>query len=106
MQDLASPDAATRLRTVQMLKDAAYPEAAVPLAKLVVDPQDEVQLAAIAAEINIFLAEQIVSRRRVGFIVEVRTPLAADAVFDSGPLAIGNRAGPDRGAGRAARGRA
>ena len=80
--------------TVQMLKDAAYPEAAVPLAKLVVDPQDDVQLAAIAAEINIFLAEQIVPRRRVGFIVEVRTPVAADAVFDSGPLAIGTRPVP------------
>ena len=94
IEELASPDTSTRLRTVQMLKDAAYLEAAVPLAKLVVDSQDEVQLAAIAAEINIFLAEQLVSRRRVGFIVEVRTPVAADAVFDSGPLAIGNRPVP------------
>ena len=33
MTDLASPDAATRLRTVQMLRDAAYPESAIPLAK-------------------------------------------------------------------------
>ena len=56
--------------------------------------EDEVQLAAIAAEINIFLAEKIVSRKRVGFIVEMRTPVAADAVFDSGPLAIGPRPVP------------
>ena len=83
-----------RLRTVQMLKDAAYPEAAVPLSKLVVDPQDEVQLEAIAAEVNIFLAEKIVSRKRVGFIVEVRTPVAADAVFDTGPLAVGSQPVP------------
>jgi HEAT repeat protein len=94
MEDLASPDAAIRLRTVHLLKEAAYLEAAVPLAKLVVDPQDEVQLAAIAAELNIFLAEKIVSRKRVGFIVEVRTPVAADAVFDSGPLAIGTQPVP------------
>ncbi len=52
-KDLASTDARTRLRTVQMLKEAAYPEAAVPLARLISDPQDEVQLEAIAAELNI-----------------------------------------------------
>ena len=39
-----------------------------PLSKLVVDPQDDVQLAAMAAEVNIFLAEKIVSRKRVGFM--------------------------------------
>ena len=92
--DLASPDAATRLRSAQMLKDAAYPEAAVPLAKLIVDPQDDVQLAAIAAELNIFLAEKIVPRKRVGFVVEVRTRVAADAIFGSGPLAVGPRPVP------------
>src|SRR5260221_1824959 len=53
MRDLVSPDAGMRLRTVQMLKDAAYPEAAVPLAKLVTDAEDEIQLEAIAAELNI-----------------------------------------------------
>ena len=39
IHELGSADAATRLRTVQMLRDAAYLEAAVPLAKLVVDPR-------------------------------------------------------------------
>ena len=94
MTDLASPDAATRLRTVQMLRDAAYPESAIPLAKLIVDPQDVVQLDAIAAELNIFIAEKIVPRKRVGFIVELRTPVAADAIFRSGPLAVGPRPVP------------
>ena len=51
-RDLSSADASLRLRAVQMLKDAAYPEAAVPLAALVNDPRDEVQLEAIAAELN------------------------------------------------------
>src|SRR5215510_14029353 len=54
-RDLASPDAGTRLKAAQMLKEAGYPEAAVPLAALVTDPADEVQLEAIAAELNIFL---------------------------------------------------
>jgi HEAT repeat protein len=94
ISDLASADAATRLRAAQMLKGAAYPEGAVPLARLIVDPRDEVQLEAIAAELNIFLAEKIVPRRRVGFIVELRTPVAADAIFTTGPLAVGPRPVP------------
>ena len=57
MVDLRSPDAGLRLRTARMLKDAAYPESAVPLAKAILDPRDEVQLESIAAELNIFLAE-------------------------------------------------
>ena len=56
--ELLSPDANVRLRAAHLLKDAAYPEAAVPLAKLVTDADDEVQIEAIAAELNIFLAEE------------------------------------------------
>lgn len=89
ISDLASPDAAKRLKAVQLLKAAAYPEAAVPLASLVTDPNDDVQLEAIAAELNIFLAEKIVPRKRVGFVIEVRTPIAADAAFSGGPLMLG-----------------
>jgi len=94
LRDLGSADAATRLRTVQMLKEAAYPESAAPLARLIVDSQDSVQLEAIAAELNIFIAEKIVPRKRVGFIVELRTPVAADAIFTTGPLAVGPRPVP------------
>ena len=94
IRDLSSADAGLRLRTAQMLKGAAYPESAVPLAKLIVDPQDDVQLEAIAAELNIFLAAKIVPRKRVGFVVEKRTPVAADAIFTTGPLAIGPRPVP------------
>jgi HEAT repeat protein len=88
-RDLSSPDPATRLRSVQMLKEAAYPEAAVPLAALVTDARDEVQLEAIAAELNIFLAEPVVPRKRVGLIVEVRHAVLAESAFSIGPLAIG-----------------
>src|SRR5204863_5212102 len=88
-RDLASSDAGLRLRTVQMLKEAAYPEAAVPLARLVADPQDAVQLEAIAAELNIFLAERVVTKKRVGLIVEKRAAIAAEAAFSAGPSALG-----------------
>jgi len=93
-RELASPDTSTRIRAAQMLKEAGYPEAAVPLATLVTDPVDEIQLEAIAAELNIFLAERIVPRKRVGFVVEVRNKVLAESAFSSGPLAIGARPVP------------
>jgi HEAT repeat protein len=73
-----------------MLKDAAYPEAAVPLAALINDPRDDVQFEAIAAELNIFLAEKIVARKRVGLVIEVRNAILAEPAFASGPLALGS----------------
>lgn len=87
--DLTSPDPDTRLRTVRMLKQAAYPEAALPLAALVIDSQDEIQLEAIAAELNIFLAERIVPRKRIGLVVEVRTAVQAEPAFSAGASALG-----------------
>jgi HEAT repeat protein len=88
-RDLSSPDAGTRLRTVQMLRDAAYPEAAVPLARAVADTQDEIQLTAIAAELNIFLAERVVAKKRVAMVVEVRNPILAEPAFTAGPSVLG-----------------
>jgi HEAT repeat protein len=93
--DLSSADPVVRLRAARLLEEAAYPEAAVPLARLVTDPVDAVRFEAIAAELNIFLAEKIVPRRRVGLVIEVRNRVAADALFSQGPLAIGPRPVPD-----------
>jgi HEAT repeat protein len=92
--DLASPDPATRRRAAQKLKEAAHLEAAVPLAPLITDPQDEVQFEAIAAELNIFLAEPVVPRKRVGLVVEVRSAVLSESVFSAGPLALGARPAP------------
>ncbi len=72
-----------------MLKEAPYPEAAVPLAALVTDTRDDVQLEAIAAELNIFLTEPVVPRKRVALVVEVRHAVLAESAFSTGPLAIG-----------------
>jgi HEAT repeat protein len=94
MKDIASPDSGARLRTAQMLKEAAYPEAAVPLAALITDPKDDVQLEAIAAELNIFLAEKVVPRKRLGYVIEVRNAVNAEAAFSMGPLALGARPVP------------
>jgi HEAT repeat protein len=95
IRDLASADANVRMRAVHLLKEAAYPEAAVPLAKGVTDPEDDIQLEAIAAELNIFLAEKIVPRKRVGLVIEVRNRIAAESAFSGGPSAVGPRLVPE-----------
>lgn len=94
IRDLGSSDAGVRLHAVQELKGVAYPEAALPLAKLVNDPDDDVQLEAIAAELNIFLAERIVPRKRLGFVIEIRNKISADAAFMAGPTGLGPRPVP------------
>jgi HEAT repeat protein len=86
---LTSKDVKARLRAVQLLTAAVYPEAAVPLAQTITDTDDEVQLEAIAAELNIFLAEKVTPRKRVGFIVEVRGRVAAEPLFTAGPSVLG-----------------
>ena len=92
--DLTSPDAKVRLRAVQLLKGAPYPEAALPLAPLLIDAQDEIQLEAIAAELNLFLSEPIVPKKRVALVVEVRNPVQAEPAFAAGPNALGARPVP------------
>ncbi|HMF98838.1 MAG TPA: HEAT repeat domain-containing protein [Vicinamibacterales bacterium] len=73
-----------------MLRDAAYPEAALPLARAIGDAQDDVQLAAIAAELNIFLAEKMVPKKRVALLVEVRNQILAEPAFSAGPSVLGS----------------
>jgi len=85
-RDLTSTDPAVRLRAAQRLRQVAYLEAAIPLAALVTDPQDEIQLEAIAAELNIFLAEAIVPRKRGAVLSE--------QAFSAGALLLGDRPVP------------
>ena len=87
--ELSSPDPGKRLKAVQLLKAAAYPEAAVPLAALTIDAFDEIQLEAIDAELNIFLADKVTPRRRVGLLIEVRNRIEAEPTFSAGPSAMG-----------------
>lgn len=86
---LSHKDADERLRAVQALKASAYPEAAVPLAAAIVDSEDDVQVEAIAAALNIFLAKKVVPKKRVAFLVEMRERVAAEPTFSAGPSALG-----------------
>jgi HEAT repeat protein len=83
--NLRHPDAKVRLAAVRLLREAAYPEAIGPLAALVVDPDDDVQLEAIGAQLVFFVPEPIPARRRVGLVVERRYRSPAETAFNMGP---------------------
>ena len=84
VRNLRNPDPKARLSAVRLLREAKYPEAIAPMAALVNDPLDEIQMEAIAAELSFFLGEEIKSRRMLGFVVERRNPAVADARSISG----------------------
>lgn len=90
---LKHQDPATRLRAIQILKDADYAEAAVPIAALLEDKDDRVQLAAIDAERSLFTTRVVPRRKKIGFIVEVRSVAGGDAAA-AGQLALKPRVVP------------
>ena len=94
VRNLRNPDPKARLSAVHLLRDAKYPEAITPMAALVLDPIDEIQLETIAAELGFFLEQDVKSKRMVGFVLEKRKSAIAQAAFDLGPYAVWPRAVP------------
>jgi HEAT repeat protein len=94
VRNLRNPEPKVRLAAVRLLREAKYPEAIVPMAALINDPLDPVQLEAIGAELAFFLVQDIPERRRLGFLVEVRNRGGAPTAFDLGPLAVWPRPAP------------
>jgi HEAT repeat protein len=94
VRNLRNPDPKIRLGAVRMLREAKYAAAVTPMAALVTDPVDEIQLETIAAELSFFLVDDIPVRKRVALLVEVRNPGVAPAAFELGPLAAWPRPVP------------
>jgi HEAT repeat protein len=90
---LKHKDAATRLRAIQILKDADYAEAAGHIAEVLADSDDRVQLAAIDAERALFTTRPVARRKKIGFVVEVRSVAGGDAAA-AGQLALKARTVP------------
>ena len=84
VRNLRNPDPKTRLSAVKLLREAKYPEAIAPIAPLVNDPIDDIQLEAIATELSFFIGEEVKARRMIGFVVERRNPAVAATAFDLG----------------------
>lgn len=94
VRNLRNPDPKVRLSAIKLLKEAKYPEAVPPIAPLVADPVDEVQLEAIAAELSFFLEQDVRSKRMVGFLIEKRESALGQRAFDLGPYAVWPRSVP------------
>ena len=94
VRNLRHPDPATRLSAIHLLRDAKYPEAIAPMAALVNDPVDEIQIEAIAAELSFFLERDMKSKRMVGFVLEQRRSGLARSAFELGPYAVWPRQAP------------
>lgn len=94
VRNLRNPDAKTRLSALKLLREAKYPEAIGPIAPLITDPVDDIQLEAIATELSFYIGGEVKARRMIGFVVERRNPAVAATAFDLGPTAVVPRGVP------------
>jgi HEAT repeat protein len=94
VRNLRNPDPKTRLTAVHLLRDAKYPEAIGPIAPLVMDSLDDIQIEAIAAELSFFIDQDVRTKKMIGFVIEKRRSGIAPSAFDLGPLAVWPRAVP------------
>ncbi len=95
VRNLGHPDPKVRLAAAKLLHESGYPEAAAPIAALIGDPVDEIQLEAIAAELSFFVIDEAPATARVARIVEKpRDGGPALTAFDRGPLAVWPRPVP------------
>ncbi len=88
VRNLRNPDPKVRSSAIRLLRESRYPDSVGPIAALVTDPVDVVQLEAIAAELSLFLVEDIPEKKRVALLVEVRNAAQAPTAFELGPLAV------------------
>lgn len=95
VRNLRNPDPEMRMSAVRLLRDAKYPEALLPMAPLVNDPVNEIQLEVIAAELSFFLVEDVPAKRKVAFFIEVREDGQAPRAFEMGPLAAWPKRAPE-----------
>jgi HEAT repeat protein len=88
VRNLRNPDPKVRISAVRLLRETGYAEAVTPLAGVVNDQVNEIQLEAIDAELSYYLVEPVSAKKKVALVVEVRTPGRAPAAFERGPLAV------------------
>lgn len=87
VRDLHSPDTGARLEALRLLRESRYPEAVEPVAPLLNDPIDRVQLEALATELSLLLGQRLTFRKKVALVVEVRNGSVAQGAFESGSAA-------------------
>lgn len=94
VRNLRNPDPELRISAVRLLREAKYPEGIVPMAAIVNDPVNEIQLEVIEAQLGFFLIQEVPKKRKVAFLVEVRANGRAVRAFEMGPLAVWPKPAP------------
>jgi HEAT repeat protein len=88
--DLQNPGTKTRIRALRQLGDAARTDAAVPMAALLLDGNDNVQFEAITALLKLYTVRDDLSHRTWGVgstTAKNETPTFPEVAFEAGPLA-------------------
>src|SRR5918993_201781 len=94
VRNLRNPDAEERMAALKLLRESKHTEAVEPIAPLVLDAMDGIQLTAIDTELSFYLVDDTPGRKRVALIVGVRNGGRAETAFASGPLAVWPRPVP------------
>jgi len=84
---LKNPSTRTRIDALHSLGDAARAEAAVPMAALLLDGNDDVQFAAIESLLKIYIVRADLAQRPWGVTAIGRTSTLPELAFEAGPLA-------------------
>jgi HEAT repeat protein len=94
VRNLRHPELQTRITAIRQLREAGYPEAAVPLSVVVTDVEDEAQLEAILAELGIFLNRRNETRSPTAVVVDPRNATLPERAFVVGSAALAPRVVP------------
>jgi HEAT repeat protein len=94
VRNLRNPDPKIRISAVRLLREAGYAEAISPLAPVINDAVNDIQLEAIDSELSFFLVEPVPAKKRVALVVEVRTEGRAPAAFELGAFGVWPKAVP------------
>ena len=92
---LASPDPKLRVEAMRTLAQTAHPDAFGPIAQLVADPVDDVQLEALDTLLHFYLTDVPVGTKRVAVVFETGRKDPGEAAFAIGPYQILPRPVPD-----------
>jgi HEAT repeat protein len=84
VRNLRHPNPATRLEAVQRLGSAGYVQAIDPITPLILDPEDQVQGAALEAELTFFVTEKLGGGSRILGVGSTKS--RAQQAFEAGPL--------------------
>ena len=87
VQDLRSPSTRTRIDALHTLGEQARVDAAVPMAALLLDGNDDVQFEAIEAMVKLYTVRADMSARPWGVTATGHPTTLAESAFDAGPLA-------------------